>query len=304
MLKIGTAKAGSVVECPQCRGRVLVPPETVPKAEELYQLFKQSRKDKRTIQKTSGSILAETVENAEEAEFTQWLEEVWSDINVAGTKGLKRSSPHPKPVFDLPETNMAAINETAVKLKQQQRMFLLFKVSAGILFVAGILFGAFLYSQMIQRPNVPQNRQQAVPDQNEAQITLSFRDKNGEIQPDADAVIIFLPKNKQITQRLSFNGLLPDQKQNNETIRQIEEMDGVYERTDTNGNCTFRYRAGISYFLIAVSAHRNQTADPLPPQTAAGLRDLFSDCETLGDYAVWAEELIWQDGTHYHKHTF
>jgi len=310
MLKIGTSKMGSVVDCPRCQGMVIVPPQSVPQAEQLYQMLKKKRAEEKAAPLIPNNIVSEPTlpesawdelgGNVDEADLNQWIDELWK-TNPAGPQDSPSlcSAPQsiPNPISDI-EVDLLALQK-----RHKLTVTWLYVAPAIALFV-GIVFGVLFYALSAPSPH-PHQQHLAGSDAviNEVTGTLFFRNENGERRPDVDAVIICLPMDRPMAQLLSPQGLGPDGEVNNDTVRQIHELGGMYARADVDGSFTLQYREGVRYFVILISAHQRRTGE-MKPSVLQELRRYFRNPDQFGENDLITDEHEWSGGRYSFRHTF
>jgi hypothetical protein len=109
---------------------------------------------------------------------------------------------------------------------------------------------------------------------------------DGDKKPDADAVIIVLPKGAAPAEKISIAGLRPQDPppaENNAQVRIVESLDGAYARSDSAGNIRLSVRPG-EYLVLAISRHANRPNGQNPsPDNLSQLDQFFtSPAELLG----------------------
>jgi len=311
MLKIGTSKMGSVVDCPRCQGMVIVPPQSVPQAEQLYQILKKKRAEEKVAPPVPKNIVAEPMSpesawdelggNVNEAELNRWIDELWKTTNPAGRQEassiLPPASLLPNPISDI------EVDFLALQKQHKLTVAWLYVAPVATLFV-GIIFGILIYVFSIPSPRPHQHHlagNNAV--KNEVTGTLFFRNENGERRPDVDAVIICLPMDRPMVQLLSPQGLGPDGEVNHGTVQQIHEMGGMYARADVDGSFTLQYREGVRYFVVLISAHQRRTGE-MKPSVLQELRRYFRNSDQFGENYLITDEYEWSGGRYSFRHTF
>jgi hypothetical protein len=309
MLKIGTSKMGSVVDCPRCHRSVVVPPQSTPQAEQLYQLLKNKRAEKTVTPSVEDPAVSEpTVPesawdelggNIDETDLNRWIDELWKT-----TPGSRHESS--SILMPLSLANPLSNEEVALLVlrKEHKRIQTLLYVSSAVAFVVGIVFGIAIFALLVppSRPHSPQAGESV--DINVLTGTLYYRNENGERQVDADAVIICLPKERQPVPLFSCEGLRPNVPLNNDAKQLISELGGMYERADANGSYTIEYKAGVHYILILISAHQKPPGEGLKPSDGQILHRYFSDSKLLGEFCLNIDEYEWSGGKHSLRHTF
>ena len=307
MLKIGTSKMGSVVECPRCHKSIVVPPQSTPQAEELYRRLKTKRSEGTTVPPPSRepavseptvpeSAWDELGGNVDDADLNQWIDELWTNAPSSRHESLSTSLPSSA------VAGPAAESLTIFALKKQQRLTTtLLYVSATVAFFVGIVFGVLAYSLFVQ----PSSQRYSAGDVAETDGftgALYYLNENGERRADADAVVICLPRSHVPSPLFSCQGLRPEDAVNNDTVQLIHELGGMYVRADANGSFTLPYREGVRYFVIFISAHQVQTSGVVKPSVLKDLRQYFCDPELFGENCLFAEE--YDLSKHFFRYTF
>ena len=287
MLKIGTSKVGSVVDCPRCQKSVVVPPQSSPLAEESYRKLKSLRHQHTAPPAENDTAPIPTRQGLEEeiddADMPLWMEEAWMP-SQADSQGFYQASRAP-PVL---------AEEIAIQKQKKQHNLLvtLLSVSLVIIFFVGITFGILIRGSDIQSPRAGQQAD-GLDTKNEVTGTLYYINENGERRGDADAVIICLPKDRQPASLLSCKGLRPEDTVNKDTVQIIHEMGGMYERADANGTFAFPYKEGERYFVILISAHQRRTGGEMKPSVEQELRRYFRDPDQFGEGYMSIDEHEW-----------
>ena len=308
MLKIGTSKMGSVVECPRCHKSIVVPPQSAPQAEELYRRLKNKRSEETSApplpEEESAaseptapeSALDELGSNVDDTDLNQWIDELWT------TAPVHRQEPAYVPLPNTDSMEPAAETLTVLALQKRQRLTVtLLFVSATVAFFLGIVFGFAVY-RLVVPPSSHRHLTENVTKADEFIGTLYFLNKNGERQADADAVVICLPRDRLPSPLFSCQGLRPEDAVNNDTVQLIQELGGMYARADANGSFTLQYREGVRYLVIYISAHQVQTDGVVKSSVLKDLRQYFRDPELFGENCLFVEE--YDLSKHSFRHTF
>ena len=309
MLKIGTSKMGSVVECPRCHKSIVVPPQSAPQAEELYRRLKTKRAEETAvIPPHTGEIHAvseptvpesawdELGGNVDDADLNQWIDELWTNAPENRSEPISISPPNFEPASIKPVADML----TVLALQKRHRLTkTLLYVSATIAFFIGIIFGFFLHGNSFQPMSFDQRAEESG---HKISGTLYYLNENGERRADVDAAIICFPDDCFPSPLFSCQGLRPDDKENSDTIQLIHELGGMYERADTNGSFTLSYREGVRYLIIFISAHQMRTDGIVKPSVLQDLRRYFRDPELFGNYCINVDE--YDLSRHSFRHTF
>jgi hypothetical protein len=314
MLKIGTSKMGSVVDCPRCHKSVVVPPQSSPQAEQLYQLLKKKQAEEQGSQVPAAppaertpaeieeptapeSALDELGKNLDDADLNRWIDELWTGTPV--------NQHEPVPAYPTPSAPPAEEVTLLTLQKRYKHTVALLYLSTTVAFFIGIVCGFLIYALFSQPSGV--HKPPAVGDAsvNEVTGTLFYLNENGTRRGDVDAVIICLPKDRQPSPLFSCDGLRPGDTLNHDTIQRIRELGGMYERADSNGSFMFSHREGERYVVILISAHQKRTDGAAKPRELQELRRYFGDPNPFGEYHLYIDEYEWSSGKHsLGRHTF
>jgi hypothetical protein len=310
MLKIGTSKMGSVVDCPRCRKAVVVPPQSTPQAEQLYQMLKSQRSAGVATPPAEDHALSEPTApesawdelggNVDDADLSRWIDELWANAPVE----QQDASPFQPAITPV---SLPVAEEEVALFALQKRYKLtvtLLYVSSAIAFFIGIIFGIALYAFILPSSSTSQHFVGNDAPINEIAGTLYYLNRNGERQADADAVIIVLPKDRTPSPLFSCQGLRPGDAVNHDTLQLIHEMGGIYERTDAYGSFSLQYREGVRYYVILISAHQARTDGVLKPSLLQTLRRYFHNPDQFAGYCLSIDEYEWSGGKYSLRHTF
>ena len=322
MLKIGTAKAGSVVDCPRCQKAVVVPPQSAPKAEQLYQMLKNKQFAStsalsleksppfeqntvsepavpESLQDELGGSIDDSDLNRWDSDLTQWVND---HVPSPAEKTQTYSHEQVQTLFPLPSVPDEKVALLALQKRYRLTVTLLY-VSSSIAFFFGIVFGFYLYA-FVTPTHFVRHAAGNAAEPNEVTGTLYFLNKNGERQPDVDAVVICLPKDRQPSPLLSWQGLLPGDNGNNDTETNIHEMGGWYGKTDANGTFTFQHQEGIRYFVVMISSCQQSSGGGVKQSVRQDLSRYFRDSELPDKYCVSTDEYDWSRGKHSFRYIF
>jgi len=310
MLKIGTSKMGSVIECPRCRKSIVVPPQSAPQAEQLYQMLKTKRSGEKAAPPPPVNIVQEpTVPesawddlggNVDDADLNQMIDELWKTSAPNQQDSIATFFPAP---LSIP--NPMADEEVALLAlrKRYKYTVTLLYVSSAVAFFVGILFGIVIYAVSFQSARSPMLHASGNSTANEISGTVYFRNENGDRWHDVDAVIICLPMDRPMAQLLSPQGLRPDDGANNDAAQLIQELGGMYAKADVNGSFTLYYREGVRYYVVLISANQKRSGE-MKPSVLMELRRFFRDPDQFGENCLLTDEYEWSGGKYAFRHTF
>ena len=315
MLKIGTTKMGSVVDCPRCRKSVVVPPQSTPQAEQLYQMLKNRKPETETTSPPEEDLSVsepaapepawkDLGDDVDTADWSQWIDQFVAPVPDHQPETF--ATPLPPPVFT-PDADIVLLTLQ----KRHKHMVVFLHVLSVVTFFIGIAIGIFLAalftppSQPHQTGDRTDHPEFQVNDSNEVSGALFYRNENGDRRADADAVIICLPKDRVPSPLFSCQGLRPEDIPNNDTIRLIHELGGMCGRADANGAFTLQYREGVRYVVTLISAHQKRTDGMVKPSALDELRRYFRDPELFKEHCLHTDEYEWSGGKHsLGRHTF
>jgi hypothetical protein len=330
MIQIGAPRAGQMVVCPQCGERLTVPSQSVAQAETLYQFLKQKRLAEKNAPKTHSPSLQQAAklplqtivqekkneEIDEEPNFSleelntedvdRWIKEFWttqSNENNIITKPYT-TEPVAQPI-------PASHENTAVTIRHHET-WLLFRTWLFIVFLFGVVGGFGICSFFNSfRKDISGNNSVAKPVLSAEHIItgkLYYRGFDGERIPDADAVIMLLPLDRPPTFPISGNGLRPDDNQHlltEDSVQQIKEIGGVFQRTDADGTFSIHYETTGRYLILMISSHAKRSDSAPDTTTIRDLKRFFRNPqELLGDYSFSQDEYELDQGIYVIRHIF
>ena len=307
LLKIGTSKMGSVVNCPRCNKSVIVPPSSVPQAEQLYQMMKKKRAEEQAAPPPPANIIQEPNQpesawdelggNVDDDDLNRWIDELWKTAPAQ-----QESCPELYPTL---QTNPLADLEIALVTLQRQHKFTVacLYVAPVIALFVGIISGVIVYA-FFAPPSLPvQYQADNAAGANMVAGTFYYCNEHGERRADVDAVIIGLPLDRPMTQLLSCTGLAPGSAADNDTVQLIHEMGGMYAQADASGSFTLQYQQGVRYFVVLISAHQQRSGE-MKPSVLQELRRYFRNPEMFGENSLMIDEYEWTGGKYSFRHTF
>ena len=310
MLKIGTSKMGSVVDCPRCHKPVVVPPQSVPQAEQLYQMLKNKCSAEKAPPPPSVHVVHEPNvpesawddlgNNVNQTDLNRWIDELWDTDSSNTQDSLSGLYPAPPLVLNpISDTEVAFID-----LQKRYKLLVTWLyVAAASAFCVGIIFGVLLYALTGSLSRSGQYQVGHGAEINEVIGTLFFRNENGDRWADVDSVIICLPMGRSLAQPFSLKGLGPDDAIDNDAVQLIHEMGGMYAKADANGAFSLQYREGQRYFVVLISANQKRTGE-ITPRIARELQPYFRDLDQFGKNCLVTDEYEWSGGKYSFRYTF
>ncbi|MDR0335480.1 MAG: hypothetical protein LBI18_00135 [Planctomycetaceae bacterium] len=333
MIQIGAQRAGQPVVCPQCGERLTVPARSVEQAETLYLFLKQKRLAEKNAKKitipssrqSAELSLQNTVRNKKNEEIDdepnfsleelntedvdRWIKEFWTTQPKDEQLALEQPQTT-TPV--LPAASVIANHETTALTMRHQETWFLFRTWLFIVFLFGLVGGIGICSFFNGlRKNTSGNVGSAKSVLSaEYYVTgkLYYRGFDGKRIPDADAVVLLLPLDRIPTFPISGEGLRPNDDQHllmEDSVQQIKEIGGVFQRTDADGNFSIQYENQGRYLMLMISSHAKRSDDAPDAATIRELKRFFRNPqELLGDYSFSHEEYELSQGTYIIRQTF
>jgi hypothetical protein len=126
---------------------------------------------------------------------------------------------------------------------------------------------------------------------------LHYRSANGELRPDDGAVVLVLPTDKRVTDKLQAAALDPAASQPNAAspvISKLNLIGGAYGRTDAAGKLAGLILAQSGkHHVLLLSNHARRSGEPRPQDLAALATYLEGAAELLGnrEYLLTSEDL-------------
>ncbi|MDR1963435.1 MAG: hypothetical protein LBQ50_06625 [Planctomycetaceae bacterium] len=342
MIQIGAQRAGQTVVCPQCGERLTVPAQSVAQAEMLYQFLKRKRITEKTekAEKTAERIAKKTrttslqqqpaglpvpvqergnAETDEEPNFSleeldhedvdRWIKEFWT------TQPKGNEIVTDQPFTAEPAESARSIPENreieAMTFRQHQT-WLLFRTWLFIVFLLGFVggFSICLFVTDFRKGDSESNGSARAVPSSENLVTgkLFYRGIDGERIPDADAVVLFLPLDRIPTFPISGVGLRPGDSHllsTGDSVQQIEEMGGMFQRTNADGTFSFQYKNKGRYLALMISSHSKRSDSEPDTATLRELQRFFRNPkELLDNYRFNREEYELEQGKYMIRQTF
>ncbi len=265
----------------------------------------------------------ENLEDLEPDEVEHWIDQFWATVsenNIAEAdtdsgnhvphSAQYREQPIPQPM--LPEESLDA---TPIMERVQQTRTL-FRTLILLVFVLGFGLGIFAhsryialrYGQLLVAGGSQVENHDDIAARGSALGMLSYPGPDGSPQPDADAVVIFLPLKNRPPLLFASEGLRPDDETfdpNGENVIQIQEFGGMFQRTGADGTFSVPYKNSGRYLTIMISSHLKRKNEELDGATVRRLRNYFRDPGTLlGSCAFVLEEYELLQGQYQINHAF
>ncbi|MDR2116350.1 MAG: hypothetical protein LBP87_08210 [Planctomycetaceae bacterium] len=248
-----------------------------------------------------------SLEELDTEDVDRWIKEFWT--TQSKENNVVTEQPHTaKPVSPPANTN----NETAAMAIRQHETWLLFRTWLIIVFLFGLVggFSLCLFINSV-RKNISENNNSAKPVLSEENVVtgkLYYRGFDGERIPDADAVVMLLPLDRIPTFPISGSGLRPDDNHHpatEDSIQQIKEIGGMFQRTDADGLFSIQYENKGRYLILMISSHTKRS-DAVPDAvTIRELKRFFRNPqELLSDYSSSHDEYELDQGKYIIRQTF
>ncbi|MDR0609073.1 MAG: hypothetical protein LBG58_03100 [Planctomycetaceae bacterium] len=267
----------------------------------------QENRNRETDEELNGSL-----EEFDPEDMDRWIKEFWTtqpNENKTATKNISDSAAAvpPTPVQPVVENH-----ETAAISIRQHETWLLFRTWLFIVFLFGLVGGFGLCSFFTGiRKNISGMDGSAKPvlsSENFVAGKLYYRGFDGERIPDADAVVLLLPLDRIPTFPISGVGLRPGDNHSSSTedsVQQIKEIGGVFQRTDADGTFLIQYENKGRYLMLMISAHSKHSDAEPDATTIRELKRFFRNPkELLGDYRFSREEYEFDQGKYLIRQTF
>ncbi|MDR2705285.1 MAG: hypothetical protein LBC02_05870 [Planctomycetaceae bacterium] len=266
----------------------------------------QENRNGETDEEPNGSL-----EEVDPEDMDRWIKEFWT-TQPNENKTVTENIPAPTSVQPIPVQPVAENHEAAALTIRQQETWFLFRTWLFIVFLFGLVGGFGLCSFFTDiRKNISAFNGSAKPvlsSDNFVTGKLYYRGFDGERIPDADAVVILLPLDRIPTFPISGVGLRPSDNQFSSTedsVQQIKEIGGVFQRTDADGTFLIQYENKGRYLLLMISAHSKRSDAEPDSTTIRELKRFFRNSkELLGDYHFSCEEYEFDQGKYLIRQTF
>lgn len=192
-----------------------------------------------------------------------------------------------KPPATPPQSSLA-LSEPAVDMgRVSVPRWVLYAQGALIALVAGAAFAAGYFWSHPPAPTVEVSPEQRDPVLLHGLVV--YRNERGLKMPDADAVLLVIPREAVPDQKIDGRGLRPRDPPpaaRHAGLQAIELLDGAYARADRDGKCSLVLRPG-DYWVLALSRHASRPKGQAVPA---------DDLEVLERYFLKPAELIGQAG--------
>jgi hypothetical protein len=147
-----------------------------------------------------------------------------------------------------------------------------------VFFMAGLWIGRGLPSA--GKADAPRSAEPAVLD-----VILHYRDAKGAERPDEGAVVLLLPVDKRVSDKLPaapFDPVAAEPNASSPIRQKLQNLGGAYGRTNREGRLSgLNLPAPGRYHVLLLSNHASRTGEARTP-----------DLATLGTYLGGAAELL------------
>ncbi len=258
LLGVSARRAGGRVSCPKCTAEVAVPAE-------------------------DDAAAAAAMRRFEQPEFEDAIHQLLVvDMPASDEPRVDNAAPSGAP---------SSIDRTSLLISRQVVYF-----QAGILAAVALIFFACGWwigggASSLSQPAGPQGNEPAVLD-----VLLHYRDAGGVERPDEGAVVLVLPADKRVTDKLPAAPLAPAAAEPNaaSAIRQkLQHLGGAYGRTNAEGRLSgLNLPAPGRYQVLLLSNHARRAGEARPQDLAALGTYLDGAAELLGDRAYRLREEV------------
>ena len=255
----------------------------------------------------------ESFEELEPDEVDLWIDEFWATVPETDGEFDPNSIPHTlkhAPV-DGPTNDL----ESASAAVRYRQTVVLFRVWLSIVFLVGLIAGIYIhsvYADFRNRRTARVGTGEAVTESDDRTVqgNLYYRGFDGRPMPDADAVVILLPLDRNAPAvPMSIEGLRPNDEMiapNVDGAQQITELGGHFLRTGADGAFSVSLKTPGRFLVLMISSHARRN-DGMEPETAA-IRELGRFFRTpedlLGQYGFALEEYDFMQGKYMLHRTF
>lgn len=343
MMKIGPQMLGRTVVCPRCEKKVEVPLESDPKAEELFRFIKEKRAREKqqgkhdaaetfealtdedkdlmltpppllpgTTEKPIGEFNEGIFEHLESDEIDCWIKEFWNS-NAERSGIIQKSTKDGEAGKSRPESLATGIEDADSALRNRGARTLV-RLLLMIVFLLGGIVGFLLHAltDYLHRDSNTAVTTTLLLDSNTTLVRglLTYRDDNGNTLPDADAVVVILPKDHVPAMPWTSGGLRPNDPNYDpmsENVQQIEELGGQFLRTGTDGYFVAEILLQGHYILLTISSHatRSEARKEIDPVILNDLKRFFRNPVDLVDnYCFQKDEFYFVPGVYFIRQTF
>lgn len=343
IIKIGPQMFGKTVVCPQCEKKVEVPFESDPKAEGLYCFLKEKKRERKGKKKLPlppkppipeslapiprypstfdenpdepvRALSGGTFEHVEPGDIDRWINEFWAGVPEQERLNYQNiQKEEQKEPLSLPDSLVGRVENSFNSLKTSQANSL-FRFLLTIVFLSGCILGFLLHAFVIKNPGNKDSQLSSSAELKLQKIRLEgnllYKKNDAESQPDADAVIIFVPANRIPTFPISYTGLAPNDpnyRSDMESVQQIEELGGVFLRTGADGRFSAELPSEGRYVGLLISSHllRGDSEKEIGKKTLEDLRRFFRNPQNIiGEYCFSKDEYDFEHGTYFIRQTF
>jgi len=155
--------------------------------------------------------------------------------------------------------------------------------------IAVVALVAFVLGIVLGRTGAPPPAVEVANEPVLVEGNVTYQIRPGQDVADTGAVVVVVPKEKFPTSRLSITGLRPQDPPQlygeNEAIKEIESLDGSYQRVPASGKFGIMAKPG-KYHVLVISRNAFRAKNsPLVPNHMAILADYFDSAnELIGNY--------------------
>jgi hypothetical protein len=257
LLSVAARKIGCEVKCPKCNAALIVPGDNDTPTPPMIHL--------------DGAEPSSTVNmNVSDLVF-------YDDIPLVVDAPPKINPVAPSSIVSSP-TSPATFDHRLVTFPRYvlYAQGALIGVVALLAFVLGIVFG---------RASAPSPVVEGPPEPVLVEGNVTYQLRPGQDLADTGAVVVVVPKEKFPTSKLSINGLRPQDPAQlsggNEAVKEIESIDGSYQRVSASGKFGIMAKPG-KYHVLVISRNAVRAKNMLlVPDHMAILADYFESANEL-----------------------